>query len=81
MCFEKKNSNTIVFLYCDINQFKTLKISSPFIDQERFSFSAFPFIDQKDFSFSFDFAKWRVQLWSIITSSKKVKRQICSRGY
>ena len=35
----KKNSATIVFLYCDVNQSKTLKISSPFIDQEGFSFS------------------------------------------
>ena len=28
-CALKKNSATIVFLYCDINQFKTLKMSSP----------------------------------------------------
>ena len=35
-CLLKKNSATIFFLHCDINQFKTLKISSPFIDQERF---------------------------------------------
>ena len=35
----KKNSATIVFLYCDVNQSKTSKISSPFIDQEGFSFS------------------------------------------
>ena len=35
-CVLKKNSAEIVFLYCDIKQFKTLKISSPFIDQERF---------------------------------------------
>ena len=35
-CALKKNSATTVFLYCDINQFKTLEISSPFIDQERF---------------------------------------------
>ena len=42
MCFGKNNSVAIVFLHCDINQFKTLKASSPFIDQERtliFSFS------------------------------------------
>ena len=40
-CALKKNSATIVFLYCDINQFKTLKISSPFIDQERFLIFSF----------------------------------------
>ena len=28
-CALKKNSATIVFLYCDINQFKTLKMLSP----------------------------------------------------
>ena len=28
-CALKKNSATIVFLYCDINQFKTLKMPSP----------------------------------------------------
>ena len=28
-CDLKKNSASIVFLYCDINQFKTLKVSSP----------------------------------------------------
>ena len=39
---KKKNSATIVFLHCDINQFKTLKASNPFIDHEIiliFSFS------------------------------------------
>ena len=40
-CVLKKNSATIVFLYWDINQFKTLKISSPFIDQERFLIFSF----------------------------------------
>ena len=28
-CALKKNSATIFFLYCDINQFKTLKMPSP----------------------------------------------------
>ena len=28
-CAFKKNSATIVFIYCDINQFKTLKMPSP----------------------------------------------------
>ena len=32
---------TIVFLYCDINQFKIFKISSPFIDHERFLIFSF----------------------------------------
>ena len=40
-CVLKKNFPSIVFLYCDINQFKTLKISSPFIDQERFLIFSF----------------------------------------
>ena len=37
----KNNSSTIVFLYCDINQFKTLTISSPFINQEKFLIFSF----------------------------------------
>ena len=35
---------------------------------------------RRDFSFSFDFSQWRVQLCSIVKSSKKVERQICSRS-
>ena len=40
-CVLKKNSTTTVFLYCGINQFKTLKISSAFIDQMRFLIFSF----------------------------------------
>ena len=35
---------------------------------------------RRDFSFSFDFSQGRVQLGSIVKSSKKVERQICSRS-
>ena len=37
----KKNSATTVFLYCDINQFKALKVSGLFIGQERFLIFSF----------------------------------------
>ena len=35
---------------------------------------------RRDFSFSFGFSQGRVQLGSIVKSSKKVERQICSRS-
>ena len=40
-CVFKKNPAAIAFLYWDIDLFKTFKIFSPFIDQERFPIFSF----------------------------------------
>ena len=63
-CVLKKNSTTTVFLYCGINQFKTLNISSAFIDQERFLIFSFCIHWAGEFFF------WWVQLCRIVTSLK-----------
>ena len=80
-CVLKKRTLTQLFFYiATLISSKLWKFPSPFIDQERFSFSAFPFIDQERFLLFF----WLFQMKSAvvlhITSSKKVKQQICSRS-